>query len=528
MIGKGGMGRVYLAEDVRLHMKWAIKELECSREYMSEARRAEISVLRRAAHPNLPRITDVFNENGHTYIVMDYIEGRSLKEIISAGEKITLKVKIRWSMQIASALSYLHSRHPAVIYRDLKPSNIMIRNNGSAALIDFGAARQYRPSDDGESSAVGTKGYAAPEQYEGIADRRSDVYSLGCTMRAICCGTEPVMFKCIIRKCMRSEPSKRYRNAGEVLQALKMFDAITKAGIGLITAVVFAAAVLVKVRNETAASENRVQEMVESGRYEELYDYALMCFYDLEDYPEAMRYLKQIPEDAVPESVYYREITQMLLTMDTRESEILKVLGRFRKFNESCVEQADLDRKMKNDLNMARIYMTYAGDDSEAANEAVSLCSEVAADAGAGRASSVYYREALSMLSDIFRQLGQKRASLREKYYRKAVSCNEELLAMKEIHEDGEQCRMKYRDSARMLEELGKYDAACRYYRRSESEFPREGQDIYLGHLKLLIQSGSEKKELLSVLNEAGKVEGMEYNTTYLKIKERIEKYEEN
>ena len=176
-LSKGGMGSVYLAEDNKLHMKWAVKEIGEASEFYEFTRKSEVSVLRSVSHPNLPRVTDIFDENKKTYMVMDYIEGRTLEEILSSDKKIPSAKFYQWSIEITSALGYLHSMNPPVIYRDMKPSNIMIRPSGSAVLIDFGTAKGS--ADIKDEYALGTKKYAAPEQYDGISDKRSDIYSLG-------------------------------------------------------------------------------------------------------------------------------------------------------------------------------------------------------------------------------------------------------------------------------------------------------------------------------------------------------------
>ena len=529
-IGGGGMGKVYLAEDSRLHMKWAVKELECGREYMSSARRAEISVLRRASHPNIPRITDVFSEKGRTYLVMDYIEGRTLEEVIRRGRKIPVRDILRWSVELSSALSYLHSMKPPVIYRDMKPSNIMIRPSGSVALVDFGTAKQYRDENGQDTTALGTRGYAAPEQFEGISDRRSDIYSLGCTIQAVPGSSDSFFLRHIIRKCMRTDPRKRYGNADEVRRSLMLLRDSSKIITASLVCLAAAVFVLAKVKQEAAASESRVQEIVDSGRYGEIYDYALMCFYDLKDYPEALTYFGQLPEEAVPESIYYAELCTVLTSMDADEEQIFEILGRFREFN-SGTESAAGTRGMKNDLNIAQIYMTYGEGNRAALKEAADLCErtlDAAEDDKAADGAGAYKRPALSMLGTVYRLMGLASEEEKQADFRKALSCIEELLSMQEVHEDGEFCRKKYRDAARILEELKKTKEALEIYEKSEKEFPLEGQDIYTGHLSLMISTGAPLKDIISLYTEAAEVPGISSNTTFVKIKERISKYEKN
>ena len=212
------MGSVYLAEDKKLHMKWAIKELGDSNGFLSYAKKSEISVLRKVSHPNLPRVTDIFDENKKTYMVMDYIEGKTLEEILSSSKTVPQGKFYQWSLEITSALSYLHSMNPPVIYRDLKPSNIMVRPSGSVVLIDFGTAKNFEGERD--KYAFGTKSYAAPEQYEGVSDERSDIYALGRVMEKMAGNKASSSVRHICKKCCMSDPEKRYSSANAVKRAL--------------------------------------------------------------------------------------------------------------------------------------------------------------------------------------------------------------------------------------------------------------------------------------------------------------------
>ena len=137
-LGSGGFGSVYLAEDQTLRKMWAIKKIPEG--LLKEAAEAELSVLTRASHPGIVRITDVFRTDGHIYIVMDHVKGMNLSKLIRSGIKIPEKTLFTWIIEICDAVSYLHGMSPPVIIRDLKPDNIMVRPEGHIILIDFGAA----------------------------------------------------------------------------------------------------------------------------------------------------------------------------------------------------------------------------------------------------------------------------------------------------------------------------------------------------------------------------------------------------
>lgn len=199
-IGGGGMGSVYQATDTRLGNSWAIKEMSDSaltdpseRQQAIQAFENEARLLARLNHPNLPKVNNHFEENGRYYLVMDFIDGQTLEAIIdskiaasSGGAKGALFSEaqvLKWAEELCDVLTYLHSQNPPVIFRDLKPGNIMIEKNGRIRLIDFGVARLFKPGKSKDTASFGTKGFAPPEQYgKGQTDARSDVYALGATL----------------------------------------------------------------------------------------------------------------------------------------------------------------------------------------------------------------------------------------------------------------------------------------------------------------------------------------------------------
>ncbi|HYF64429.1 MAG TPA: bifunctional serine/threonine-protein kinase/formylglycine-generating enzyme family protein, partial [Herpetosiphonaceae bacterium] len=182
-------GAVYLATDARLgDAPVALKEMTLQHapgdtaawaRAVDEFRR-EAALLARLSHPNLPRVIDQFEWEGQQFLVMEYVEGHTLrKELEQRNEPVPIETAMAWFEQLASVLGYLHSQDPPIIYRDLKPTNVMIRPDGRIALIDFGIARLYKPGQSADTAVYGTPGYAPPEQYGvGQTDARSDVFSL--------------------------------------------------------------------------------------------------------------------------------------------------------------------------------------------------------------------------------------------------------------------------------------------------------------------------------------------------------------
>ena len=211
LVARGGMGAVYLAEDTRLGgAPVAVKEMASSFvrgdtsafERAVEDFRREAALLARLRHPHLPRVSDQFDEAGKYYLVMEFIEGRTLSEVLRrASGRLPLDRALDYADQLCDVLTYLHGQSPPIIYRDLKPSNVMVvsdEDGGSRprssqlVLIDFGIARFYRPGQAGDTAIYGTTGYAPPEQYgRGQTDARTDIYALGVLLHQLLTGHDP-------------------------------------------------------------------------------------------------------------------------------------------------------------------------------------------------------------------------------------------------------------------------------------------------------------------------------------------------
>lgn len=245
VIGRGGTSVVYLAINERANRPWAIKEVQKGQGAELEADRKEIEMLRRLKHPNLPAIADVIEYEDSLLIVMDYIEGRSLDEILREQGAQPQEQVVKWARQLGDVLFYLHTREPAVIYRDMKPANVMLKPDGERiALIDFGAAKEYKPEKMKDTVSLGTRGYAAPEQYveDGKSDARTDIYCLGVMLFQLLTGADPHGLRpiteinpalsqgleSIILRCTQVEKENRYQSCGELLYDLEHYDRIDR------------------------------------------------------------------------------------------------------------------------------------------------------------------------------------------------------------------------------------------------------------------------------------------------------------
>src|SRR5215469_10316431 len=199
-VGTGGFGAVYQAHDTLFsHRLVAIKEMSqdgLSPRDLAEATAAferEALVLTDLTHPNLPRIHDHFSERGRSYVVMDFIAGGTLEDSLDTShQSLPVEVVLNIGLQLATVLDYLHSHQPPIIFRDLKPANIMHPAGNHVYLIDFGIARHFKPGKTKDTIPLGSKGYAAPEQYgKAQTTPQSDIYGLGATLHQLLTGDDP-------------------------------------------------------------------------------------------------------------------------------------------------------------------------------------------------------------------------------------------------------------------------------------------------------------------------------------------------
>lgn len=242
--GQGGMSVVYMAINERANKTWAIKEIrkDGTQDYevVKQGLIVETDLLKRLNHPHLPSIVDVIDGDGSFLIVMDFIEGNTLSDILKESGAQSQENVIDWAKQLCDVLGYLHSRNPAIIYRDMKPSNVMLKPDGNVVLFDFGTAREYKSQNLEDTVCLGTRGYAAPEQYggHGQTDARTDIYCLGSTMYHLLTGHNPgeppyemypirhwnpalsAGLEAIILKCTQKNPIDRYQSCAELLYAL--------------------------------------------------------------------------------------------------------------------------------------------------------------------------------------------------------------------------------------------------------------------------------------------------------------------
>lgn len=249
-IGRGGMSIVYLAMDKHLNKQWAVKEIRKkgngkNDEVIVNSLLAEANMMKKLDHPSLPRIVDIIDNGITIYVVMDYIEGESLDKVLNEFGAQPEEMVIGWAKQLCDALSYLHSQKPSIIYRDMKPANVMLKPEGNIKIIDFGIAREYKEQNLADTTVLGTKGYAPPEQYSGQTDPRSDIFALGMTMHHLLTGVDPRNgepyasvrqwnpelsegIEIIIDRCVEPAAENRYQSCADLLYDLEHPELITK------------------------------------------------------------------------------------------------------------------------------------------------------------------------------------------------------------------------------------------------------------------------------------------------------------
>lgn len=410
-IGKGGSSSVYLAEDVSIGKKWAVKYLPGDDDTVWLAQN-EINMMIRLDHEAFPRIVDAWQEGDGYYIVSDYIEGMTLERVIRE-KQVSRRMLTGWWIKIAEAIAYLHDLKPSILYLDLKLENIMLKKDGALKLIDFGIAG--RIADRG--SLYGTPGYAAPEQYYNrgeMLDERTDVFAFGMLMYAMYTGKRPVsdrdrqelIIKCdrripgkirrVILKCIGEDKDSRYIDMHALLEDLTALRGrrdnalrlkLTAAAALLCMGIFGAAAVrLVVAEPREDIAEQMIAQAnehikdgeytdegiriicgyIESGCLEEdisqrfIYEVARNYFSIKRNYREALRYFGMLDSDRYPEAEYYIRLCRLQVSFEEDNEKYLKCLKEFCEYNRGTGYE---ESRYRNDLMIANLYDALSGRD---------------------------------------------------------------------------------------------------------------------------------------------------------------------
>ncbi len=242
-IGDGGTCTVFLAKDLHLGRLAAVKESK------GDMGTSEVELMKELEHPGIPRIYDYVKEHGKDYLVMEYIEGITMREFLNKNGKVPVEQAAAWAVQLCSILSYLHSRGTAIIYRDLKPENIMVRPDGQVKLIDLGASIRYVCGHKKELLCMGTPGYCPKQQLKDAGGNKTwDVFGLGAVLHEMLTGVNPTLppyvrvplrefdkslprgLEKIIDCCTSEKESERFQSMEQLTEALLQYEKYGRRG----------------------------------------------------------------------------------------------------------------------------------------------------------------------------------------------------------------------------------------------------------------------------------------------------------
>ncbi len=392
-IGHGGMSVVYMAINEKANKTWAIKEVrkEGVNDFKSvkQGLIVETEMLKKLHHRFLPSIIDVIDMDDSFIIVMDYIEGNSLHHRLKEYGAQPQESVIQWSMELCDVLGYLHSRTPAIIYRDMKPANVMLKPDGHITLIDFGTAKEFKEFNVKDTISFGTIGYAAPEQFGGKTDARTDVYCLGATMYHLVTGKDPSAppyeirpireinpalsngLERIIQKCIQREPDKRYQSCAELLYDLENYQRIDiihlkkqwrrMIGFGMSALFTIGAGITAMAANNGA--QNRLKE-----NYDYLIDQAAVATLT-QDEKEAL-YIEAVQIDPSRKDAYLKMIEMYL------ESSEDEGTGSFTREESSNITKLKAGLDNKNDEGFANTIKPLQELQSQNPQEYAEVCYE--------------------------------------------------------------------------------------------------------------------------------------------------------
>lgn len=251
LIGRGGFCSTYVVNNVYLNKLWAMKVCDKTSQFYSPAIRetilTEAYMMKQLQHPAIPMIIDIVEDESNLFIIREYVEGETLGTIVQRNGAQPVDKVIEWSRQLCDVLSYLHSLNPPHIYRDMKPTNVVLKSDGMLKIIDFDTVRTYKQNKNGDTCWLGTRGYAAPEQFGGSqTDARTDIFGLGMTMYHLVTGINPTEppyeikpicsinsslpegLEYIISKCIQLNPKERYQSCDELMADLDNYHSLPR------------------------------------------------------------------------------------------------------------------------------------------------------------------------------------------------------------------------------------------------------------------------------------------------------------
>jgi len=240
-IGRGGASVVYLGIDEHANRQLAIKVIDQTAPHVRNIKKfllQEPHMMMQFDHPAIPKVYDVVEDEQYLYIIREYIEGETLSNVLEKQVSIPADTAVCWTIQLCEALQQLHTHNPPYIFRDMKPRNVMLQPNGNIKIVDFSLAMVYDPTKQ-DDTIMGTRGYAAPEQYTGNSNFRTDIFALGMTLHQMLTGVDPCQppyevkpirminpdlpweLEEIIKRCIQINPDDRFQSCEELIAALQ-------------------------------------------------------------------------------------------------------------------------------------------------------------------------------------------------------------------------------------------------------------------------------------------------------------------
>lgn len=432
-VGHGGMSNVYLAINEAANKRWAIKEIDKEGTQVRQDPKKETSIMKRLRHPNLPQIVDVIETETTYLIVMDYVEGHTLRQVVEDEGPQKQETVVEWALQLCDVLDYLHNLDPPIIYRDMKPENVMLRPDGKVILIDFGIAREYRETKTNDTRPLGTVGYAAPEQYGGAGqtDARTDIYSLGATIYHLVTGKNPTKppyeikpirrwnpalssgLEAIIIRCTKNDPDARYQNIKELRYALLHYRELEKEyqkkKMSQLKRV-FAAAVAGVMLTAAGIGAKAYASSIINSTYESHIRTAQTAITKEEQVQACFDAIRTTPDRSEAYILLIKDIYLSDGTFDRQEAEELSSIMGFKEADGRSTMEEKLRKNQKNydatsyEIGLAYFYY-YAGDGSKQLSRAwfdTARNSSTLDKTKRGRAERFY------SIADYYAQLGNR------------------------------------------------------------------------------------------------------------------------
>lgn len=497
VIGSGGVGKVYLARDIKLDKLWAIKEIPLLDERMREVCDFEIKILKSLSHQALPRIVDVCRTKDFVYIVMDYLKGISLKQLVDSKGGLSDEQIIEIGIKLSEVMIYLHGGQRNITYRDMKPSNVMMCEDGRICLVDFGGC--IGPNLTGVRYAIGTRRYASPEVLKGKrADEKSDIYGIGKTLEYCLAGRPPghkLFF--VLEKCLKEDPSERYKNSRQLMAALEKATRKKMDVKWPIVAIVVAGLFLMLIMTSVSQGEKRHKYVSVSGNSGLFENSELSANSELsENGAQAFTpFSSSDNEDYIwtkmnEASELFASVSERLSGDNYDEKSLLLA-------SEKLMEEKEL-------LGTLEMYETI---DCLKAQNLTGLKAQN-----------------LSMLSTIYRLLGKKRPEEMKEYYLKSMSFIDELFSL-EGFSDSKLYRLKLSDVVSMKEELGDKEGAIKELVEWEKNNPDGGKDLLFEHMSLLLSDEGNEKEVKELYERMQKIDEATEDFRYETIERQILDY---